>query len=69
MPGHPENKIFKAPDIYPVKGFDVSSAEGVIDWGKVAGTDPPRFMYARWLAVAGLIPRSPSAWPRYAVTH
>lgn len=45
--GRPDIKIFKAPDIYPVQGYDFSSADGQIDWQVFGAMSRPRFIYAR----------------------
>ncbi len=52
--GHPEIKIFKAPAIYPIKGYDLSSADGAIDWNAFSQSQPaPTFIYARALGWQG----------------
>lgn len=53
IPGRPEIKIFKPPDIYPIKGFDLSSADGEIDWKTFSRENFPRFIYARAAGWAG----------------
>ncbi|MGZ8908131.1 MAG: glycoside hydrolase family 25 protein, partial [Methylobacter sp.] len=45
--GKPEIKIFKPPHVYPVQGFDFSSADGYINWKKMNESSRPRFIYAR----------------------
>lgn len=52
--GRPDIKIFKAPDIYPVKGYDLSSSDGKINWEALADSERPRFIYARAIGWAGL---------------
>ena len=47
--GHPELKIFKSPNIYPKRGYDLSSEEARINWTQVARAKPS-FIYARALA-------------------
>jgi lysozyme len=52
LKGHPEIKVFKAPEIYPIFGYDLSSADGRIDWRtyeKEQGqrSRKARFIYAR----------------------
>ncbi|AVG40451.1 GH25 family lysozyme [Achromobacter insolitus] len=51
--GRPDIKIFKPPDIYPIKGFDLSSADGQIDWETFSRENFPRFIYARAVGWAG----------------
>jgi GH25 family lysozyme M1 (1,4-beta-N-acetylmuramidase) len=51
--GRPDIKVFKAPDIYPVHGFDFSSADGTIDWQTFAVSEHPRFAYARAMGWRG----------------
>lgn len=51
--GHPDIKIFKPPAIYPIKGYDLSSADGKVDWAAFAQGPKPRFLYARALGWAG----------------
>lgn len=45
--GHPELKVFSAPDTYRVYGVDVSHWEGVIDWKKVAANKRLKFTYIK----------------------
>nr|WP_311529140.1 GH25 family lysozyme [uncultured Ralstonia sp.] len=51
--GHPDIKVFKAPDIYPVQGYDLSSADGKINWEVFSNTTRPRFIYARAIGWSG----------------
>jgi lysozyme len=52
--GRPDIKVFKAPEIYPVKGYDFSAAEGSIDWKAFSLANPrPTFIYARALGWRG----------------
>ena len=60
--GHPDIKIFKLPAIYPIKGYDFSSADGKIDWGKFKSSALPRFVYLRALGWAGHDPRFTANW-------
>jgi GH25 family lysozyme M1 (1,4-beta-N-acetylmuramidase) len=57
IPGRPDIKIFKAPEIYPIHGYDLSSAEGKIEWtefeNSFAELREPRFIYARALQWSG----------------
>jgi lysozyme len=46
--GRPDIKIFKPPSVYPISGYDISSADGNIDWDKFLGDKKgPRFVYVR----------------------
>jgi GH25 family lysozyme M1 (1,4-beta-N-acetylmuramidase) len=51
--GHPEFKVFKSPKAYPIHGFDVSSADGHIDWKTLVDAEHPRFMYMRAIGWRG----------------
>lgn len=51
--GRPDIKIFKAPEVYPIKGYDLSSADGKTDWQALRTVRPPRFIYARAVGWAG----------------
>ena len=53
LKGRPDIKIFKPPGIYPIKGYDLSSADGKIDWAKFAQSLRPHFLYSRALGWAG----------------
>jgi len=53
LKGHPDIKIFKPPAIYPIKGYDLSSADGMINWATFAQGPRPRFLYSRALGWAG----------------
>jgi GH25 family lysozyme M1 (1,4-beta-N-acetylmuramidase) len=35
VPGHPDLKVFNPPDVYGIRGIDVSVSNKVIDWGAV----------------------------------
>jgi lysozyme len=52
--GRPDIKIFKAPDIYPVKGYDFSSMDGAINWTAFAGMERPNFIYVRAVGWSGV---------------
>ncbi|MDR5766154.1 MULTISPECIES: GH25 family lysozyme [unclassified Caballeronia] len=60
--GRPDIKIFKAPDVYPIQGYDFSSREGTIDWNVFATTPRPRFIYARAAGWKGLDPTFNERW-------
>ncbi|MEV8518977.1 GH25 family lysozyme [Dyella marensis] len=60
--GHPDIKIFKPPVIYPIKGYDLSSADGRIDWNAFARSPRPNFIYARALGWAGPDPTFADRW-------
>jgi GH25 family lysozyme M1 (1,4-beta-N-acetylmuramidase) len=45
--GHPEIKVFNAPDTYAVYGLDVSHWEGSIDWRRVAENKRIKFAYMK----------------------
>lgn len=62
IPGRPDIKIFKPPDIYPIKGFDLSSADGRIDWQTFSQANSPRFIYARAAGWAGPDPTFKDRW-------
>ena len=47
IPGRPDIKVFKAPSIYPVKGYDFSMLDGEIDWKKLNSAARPHFIYTR----------------------
>jgi len=53
IPGRPDIKIFKAPDVYPVQGLDISSQDGKVDWKTVSETFEPTFIYLRAVAWKG----------------
>lgn len=53
VPGRPEIKIFKAPEIYPILGYDISALDGDIDWTKLKKETSPRFIYARAISTKG----------------
>jgi lysozyme len=53
LKGRPDIKIFKPPAIYPIKGYDLSSADGQINWVRFAQSPRPRFLYFRALGWAG----------------
>ena len=53
LKGRPDIKIFKLPAIYPIKGYDLSSADGKIDWATFARSPKPHFLYSRALGWAG----------------
>jgi GH25 family lysozyme M1 (1,4-beta-N-acetylmuramidase) len=46
VPGHPELKVFNPPDVYGVRGIDVSSNNKGIDWGAVRSSSI-QFAYIR----------------------
>lgn len=55
IPGRPDIKIFKTPDIYPIHGYDLSSADGQIDWEEFIGAEEkPRFVYVRAVGWRGV---------------
>lgn len=54
IPGRPDVRIFKAPDIYPIKGHDISSEDGFIDWGLFGKVSSARFVYARVVGWKGV---------------
>ena len=60
--GHPDIKIFKPPVIYPIKGYDLSSADGRIDWNAFARSPRPHFIYARAMGWAGPDPTFADRW-------
>lgn len=47
LPSHPDILVFKAPEAYPIRGYDISSNDGKIDWTKFGQAAHPRFIYAR----------------------
>ncbi|MGU3317454.1 GH25 family lysozyme [Sphingomonas sp. M6A6_1c] len=51
--GRPDIKIFKPPVVYPFKGYDLSAADGSIDWRAFAKSTLPQFIYARAVGWAG----------------
>jgi lysozyme len=51
--GHPDIKIFKPPTVYPIKGFDLSSADGKVNWNLFSKAPRPSFIYVRALGWAG----------------
>lgn len=53
IPGRPEIKIFKAYDIYPIFGYDISALDGEINWSKLTQEAAPRFVYVRAIANKG----------------
>jgi lysozyme len=53
LKGRPDIKIFKPPVIYPIRGYDFSSADGTIDWTAFANGRLPNFVYARALGWSG----------------
>lgn len=53
IPGRPDIKVFKPAEVYPIKGFDFSSAEAAIDWPAFVNAAHPRFLYARALGWRG----------------
>ncbi|MDX7951479.1 GH25 family lysozyme [Lichenihabitans sp. Uapishka_5] len=56
LPGHPEVKVFKQPEVYPIRGYDLSSADGHVDWSTFSTENHPRFVYARALGWKGADP-------------
>lgn len=56
LPGHPNVLVFKAPEVYPIRGFDVSAAEGAIDWSAFGAATHPRFIFAQALGWRGADP-------------
>jgi len=60
--GRPDIKIFKAPDIYPMQGYDFSSADGKIDWQAFAEMPRPSFIYARAIGWGGPDTTFPERW-------
>jgi GH25 family lysozyme M1 (1,4-beta-N-acetylmuramidase) len=44
---HPEIKIFRAPDTYPIQGIDVSHYDEEVDWRKVASSGKVQFAYLK----------------------
>jgi lysozyme len=62
VPGHPEIKVFKPPEIYPISGFDLSSADGAVDWTAFSTTNHPNFIYARAIGWAGHDKRFADIW-------
>ena len=53
LPGRPDLIVFKAPEAYPIRGYDISSADGAIDWPKFRESAHPRFIYARAVGWSG----------------
>ena len=53
LPGRPDIKIFKDPDIYPVKGLDLSSNDGNVKWKELTDDFHPSFVYLRAIAWKG----------------
>lgn len=62
--GKPEIKIFKPPHVYPVQGFDFSSADGYINWEKMNESSRPRFIYTRAVSWNGLDKTFSSRWSK-----
>lgn len=60
--GRPEIKIFKPPVVYPFKGYDLSSADGKIDWSVFSRNALPQFIYARAVGWAGPDKTFPDRW-------
>lgn len=55
IPGRPDIKIFKDPEVYPIHGYDISSADGKINWVKFLDKEEkPRFIYARAVGWRGV---------------
>ncbi len=66
LKGRPDIKIFKPLVIYPVKGYDLSSADGYIDWNKFSHSSLPRFLYIRAIGWAGKDVSFADHWPHAA---
>jgi GH25 family lysozyme M1 (1,4-beta-N-acetylmuramidase) len=65
--GHPEIKVFKAPEVYPIHGLDLSSADGKVNWQTVAAQPVrPAFLYARAIGWAGVDPTFKDRWSHFA---
>lgn len=54
IPGRPDIKIFKAPDIYPIVGIDISAEDRDINWGGDVLGKTPRFVYVRAVQINGV---------------
>lgn len=46
VPGQPGLKVFQAPNTYPIRGIDISQAEGGVDWPRVRRSNVD-FAYVR----------------------
>lgn len=64
--GHPEIKVFKPPELYPTRGFDLSAADGAVDMAQVGRSEHPKFMYARAIGWSGPDRSFDSRWAAYA---
>jgi lysozyme len=62
LPGRPDLIVFKAPEAYPIRGYDVSSADGTIDWRALGAAVHPRFIYARAMGWNGPDPTLEERW-------
>jgi GH25 family lysozyme M1 (1,4-beta-N-acetylmuramidase) len=62
LPGRPDMIVFKAPEVYPIRGYDISSADGAIDWGAFRESVHPRFIYARAVGWSGPDPSFEKRW-------
>jgi lysozyme len=56
LPGRPDIIVFKAPEVYPIRGYDISAVEGAIDWATFGEKARPRFLYARAAGWSGADP-------------
>jgi lysozyme len=62
LPGRPDVLVFKAPEIYPIRGYDISSNDGQIDWPMLRLSEHPRFIYARAIGWNGPDASFESRW-------
>ncbi|UTJ45429.1 caspase family protein [Atlantibacter subterranea] len=62
IPHRPDIRIFKAPDIYPIKGHDISAADGEIDWNTLKKESKARFIYTRVVGWKGYDSSFKSNW-------
>jgi len=53
VPGDPGVAVFKPAAIYPIHGYDLSAADGDIDWGTFLRRNRVRFVYSRAISWRG----------------
>lgn len=72
LPGRPDIKLFRAPEIYPIRGIDISVHNGAIDWPKFLANEKPQFVYVRsnsWSGVDAKFAESRAALRKAGVDY
>jgi len=67
-PGRPDIKLFRAPEIYPIRGIDLSVRNGKIDWPSFLAVEKPNFVYVRSNSWSKVDPAFRTNWNKLKVS-